>query len=339
MTLTSSTDQRATPGTSLRPSLPDAARLGSLARRLALRLGAALVTLWGAATLAFFAQLALPGDRATTIFNIRAGTAVERSQEELAPVVAAFGLDHPVLRQYVDYLTGLLHGDLGLSYQQFRPVSTILAEKVPGTLLLTLTAIALAWVITLVWTTLTAGRGRTIGAFGSLVDSVAAALPHYWLGIVLLLVFAAGLGWFPVISGSSPAGLVLPALTLAIPLAGFMGQSLRTELETVLRQPFITTARTRGATDLSVRRTHALRHALIPPVTLSGWALGATLSGAVVVESVFSRQGIGSALVTAVNTQDLPVVTGVVVFIAALYVLANLAVDVITVLIDPRRAA
>jgi peptide/nickel transport system permease protein len=191
----------------------------------------------------------------------------------------------------------------------------------------------------IVWTLLTAGRSRSVSAFSELVDSFTASLPHYWLGIILLLVFAAGLGWFPVISGSSPAGIVLPALTLAIPLAGFMSQSMRTEFEDQLRQPFVTTARTRGMRDLSIRFKHVLRHSLIPPVTLSGWALGATISGAVVVETVYSRGGVGSALVQAVNSQDLPIVTGVVVLIAALYVIANLVVDVLYVIIDPRLKA
>lgn len=336
MTLTSTADPRGLAAPSATPSRAASGTAGRVLRKVFTRVGAALVTLWGAATVAFFAQTALPGDRATTIFNIRAGQAIERTPEELAPVISAFGLDHPVFRQYVDYLGGLLRGDLGLSYQQFRPVTQILVEKIPATLTLTLTAILLSWVLMLFWTTLTAGRGPLLRGLGSLVDTVAAALPHYWLGIILLLVFASGLGWFPVISGSSPDGLFLPALTLAIPLAGFMGQSLRTEFETVLRQPFITTARTRGLGDLAVRFRHALRHALIPPVTLSGWALGATISGAVVVETVFSRQGIGSTLVSAVNTQDLPIVTGVVVLIAALYVIANLVVDVLYVIIDPR---
>jgi peptide/nickel transport system permease protein len=307
--------------------------------KVALRLGGAIVTLWGAATVAFLSQLALPGNKAQAIFNIRAGQATDRSPEELAPVVKMFGLDHPILAQYFSYLGGLLHGDLGLSYQQFRPVTDIIGEQLPATLTLTLTAIVLAWVLMIVWTLLTAGRSRSVSAFSELVDSFTASLPHYWLGIILLLVFAAGLGWFPVISGSSPAGIVLPALTLAIPLAGFMSQSMRTEFEDQLRQPFVTTARTRGMRDLSIRFKHVLRHSLIPPVTLSGWALGGTISGAVVVETVYSRGGVGSALVQAVNSQDLPIVTGVVVLIAALYVIANLVVDVLYVIIDPRLKA
>jgi peptide/nickel transport system permease protein len=150
------------------------------------------------------------------------------------------------------------------------------------------------------------------------------------------LVFALRLGWFPVIGGTGLRGLLLPALTLAIPLAGFMGQATRAEFERALEQPFVLSARMRGMGDLSVRLRHVLRHAVLPAVTLSGWALGATVSGAVVVETVFTRPGIGKVLVTAVGAQDLPVVTGVVVVIAAVYVVANLLVDFAYIRIDPR---
>lgn len=308
----------------------------AVARRVGSKvLGSALVLL-GAASAAFLAQVALPGDRATTILNIRAGQAIQRTPEELAAITDQFGLDRPLIVQYADYLTALVRGDLGSSYQQFRPVWDIIAEQLGATLTLTITAIALAWVITVVWVTLTAGRSRIVRAAGELTDTVSAGLPHYWLGIVLLLVFALGLGWFPVIGGAGPAGLLLPALTLAIPLAGFMGQAMRAEFERSLDQPFVTTARMRGMGDLQVRLRHVLRHAVLPAVTLSGWALGATISGAVVVETVFTRPGIGKVLVTAVSSRDLPVVTGVVVLVALLYVLANLAVDLVHTIIDPR---
>lgn len=298
----------------------------------------ALVALWGAATVAFFAQALLPGDRATIIFNIRAGQPIERTGAELAAVNAQYGLQHPVLVQYVEYVSGLLRGDLGDSYQQHRPVAAILLEQVGPTLVLTFTAIALAWLIMVVSVVLTAGR-RGWGSAGAALDTAAAGLPHYWLGIILLLVFALDLGWFPVVGGTSLAGLLLPALTLAIPLAGFLGQATRSAFETALEQPFVLTARMRGASELSVRLRRVLRHALLPAVTLSGWALGATISGAVVVEAVFTRSGIGSVLVTAVNSQDLPIVTGVVVLVAALYVVANLLVDLVHTLVDPRLKA
>lgn len=309
-----------------------------LARRITSRIGSAAVVLWGAATVAFAAQLLLPGDRATVILNIRTGIPEQRTPEELAPIIEQFGLDRPEIVQYLDYLRAAVTGDLGTSYQQFRPVTAIIGEQLGATVALSLTAIAIAWVLMVAWVTLTAGRGPRIGATASAVDVVAAGLPAYWLGIILLLVFALGLHWFPVIGGTGLAGLVLPAFTLAIPLAGFLSQATRTEFERSLDQPFVLTARLRGMGDLAVRLQHVLRHAVLPAVTLTGWALGATLSGAVVVESIFSRPGIGSVLVTAVNSHDLPVVVGIVTLVAAFYVLANLLVDIGYTLVDPRLA-
>lgn len=334
MTLTSSNEAvagvLATPAT--RPA-------GDPARRIRAVLSAvlrALVVLWGAATAAYLAQLALPGDRATAILNIRTGQAQQRTPEELAPIIAQFGLDDPVITQYVTYLGGLARGDLGMSYQQFRPVGDIIAEQLGATLALTLSAIALSWIIMVFWVTLTAGRGPRVRSLGSGADTLAAGLPPYWLGILLLLVFALHLRWFPVMGGTGLGGLVLPALTLAIPLAGFMGQATRTEFEKTLRQPFVLSARLRGAGDLSVRLRHVLRHAALPALTLTGWALGATISGAVIVEAIFSRPGIGETLVAAVGSQDLPVVTGIVVLVALVYVVANLLVDLLYSVVDPR---
>ena len=314
-------------------------RLRAVAYVIARKVVAAIAVLWGSATVAFFAQLALPGDRATVILNIRSGQAQERTPEELAPINAEFGLQQPVIVQYWDYLRGLVVGDFGTSYQQFRPVTAIIGEQLGATVILSLTAILFAWVLMIVWVTLTAGRGPRVRAIGALVDVVAAGLPAYWLGIILLLVFALGLHWFPVIGGTGVNGLILPALTLAIPLAGFMAQSTRTEFERALEQPFVISARMRGMGDTGVRLHHVLRHAVIPAVTLSGWALGATLSGAVIVESIFSRPGIGSVLVSGVNSQDLPVVVGIVTLVAVFYVSANLIVDIAYTLIDPRLKA
>jgi peptide/nickel transport system permease protein len=321
------------------PSAPRASRLRLVAYTIGRKLISAVVVLWGAATVAFFAQLALPGDRATVILNIRNGQAQQRTAAELAPINAEYGLQHPVLVQYWDYLRGLVSGNFGTSYQQFRPVTAIIGEQLGATVTLSLTAIIFAWILMIIWVTLTAGRGPRVRALGSTVDVVAAGLPAYWLGIILLLVFALGLRWFPVIGGTGVNGLILPALTLAIPLAGFMSQSTRAEFERALEQPFVITARMRGMGDGAVRLLHVLRHAIIPAVTLSGWALGATLSGAVIVEAIFSRPGIGSVLVAAVNSQDLPVVVGIVTLVAVFYVGVNLVVDIVYTLIDPRLKA
>jgi peptide/nickel transport system permease protein len=308
-------------------------------RWVGVKLGNAIIVLWGAATAVFLAQASLPGDRATVILNVRAGQAVIRTPAELAQINEQYGLQHPLVVQYLDYLRGLLSGSLGNSYQQYRPVTAIIADQIGPTVALSLTAIALSWIIMVFWVTLTAGRSPRVSAFGSVVDTTTAGLPQYWLGIILLLVFAVGLHWFPVISGNSAIGLLLPALTLAIPLAGFMGQATRAEFERSLEQPFVISARMRGMGDLGVRLRHVLRHSVLPAVTLSGWGLGVTLSGAVIVESVFSRAGLGQVLVAAVNAQDMPVVTGIVMLVAAIYVVANILVDLIYLLIDPRLKA
>nr|WP_223722517.1 ABC transporter permease [Microbacterium sp. cx-55]MBZ4487712.1 ABC transporter permease [Microbacterium sp. cx-55]UGB35723.1 ABC transporter permease [Microbacterium sp. cx-55] len=335
MTLTSSSEPALEVRAPARAS-SSRSRLGRRVRPLVGSVGSAIIVLWGAATAAFLAQLALPGDRATAILNIRTGQAQQRTPDELAPIIAQYGLDQSVLTQYLGYLGGLLRGDLGTSYQQFRPVWNIISEQLGATLALSLSGIALAWLIMVFWVTLTAVRSPRIRAFGSGVDTLAAGLPPYWLGILLLLVFALQLRWFPVMGGSGIEGLLLPALTLAIPLAGFMGQATRAEFERVLQQPFVLSARMRGMGDLEIRLRHVLRHASIPAITLTGWAIGATISGAVIVESIFSRPGIGDTLVTAVSSQDLPVVTGIVVLVALVYVLANVLVDILYTIIDPR---
>ncbi|MBF0671281.1 MAG: ABC transporter permease [Salinibacterium sp.] len=302
------------------------------------RLASAVLVLFAAASATFFAQALLPGDRATLLLNQRTGQTEARSDEELAPIRAEYGFDDPILVQYADYLGGLLSGRLGVSYQMHQPVEALIAEQIPATLLLTVTALAVAWVLTLVWTIATTRRSSRIDAIGSGVETVAAGLPPYWLGVILLVVFALGLGWFPVIGGSEAARLVLPALTLGIPLAGFMGQATRAAFERALEQPFVTSARMRGMSDLGVRVRHVLRHAALPGITLSGWALGSLISGAVIVETIFARPGIGRVLVSAVNSRDLPVVGGIVIVVALVYVVVNLLVDLAYSGVDPRLA-
>jgi peptide/nickel transport system permease protein len=174
-----------------------------------------------------------------------------------------------------------------------------------------------------------------LSALGSAVETFLAALPQYWLGIMLLVVFAFTLHWLPVV-GDGPIGLVLPALTLALPLAGFLGQVTRDEFASALEQPFALSARARGMSDWGVRWRHALRHAVLPGLTLSGWALGSLFSTAVIVETIFVRPGLGRMLVDAVVSHDIPVVIGVTLFVAAVYVLANLAVNVAFGRVDPR---
>ena len=259
------------------------------------------------------------------------------SPEAIEAARQEFGLDKPLAVQYVLYLGRLLQGDLGMSYSQHLPVTRVLAEQGGATFELTVAALVLAWLLVLLLTVVTAGRGRLIGGVASLLETVSASLPHLWLGVVLLAVFAFGLRWFPPAGSDSLASLVLPAFSLAIPLAGFIAQVTRESLELTLEQPFVLTARTRGLSDLAVRFKHALRHALLPGVALSGWAIGALISGAVVCEVIFSRKGIGRQLYQAVQLQDLPLVIGISLVVAAGYVLANILVDLLYQWIDPRQ--
>lgn len=330
------------PGLRQEPSPPAGAPAGAAARhrRFAKRIGArllgALFVLWAAATFTFFVQSLLPGNRAQLILNQQSGQQQTYTDAQLAPIEAQYGFDQPILQQYVDYLGGLVHGDLGTSYQQHMPVLDIIAEQVGPTLVLTVTALVLAWVIALATILFTSRRRRLVSAAGSGWEIFAAGLPYYWLGVILLVVFAIELQVFPVQGGTGAVGLVLPALTLAIPLAGFLGQVTRDEFEKVLEQPFVTSARARGMGDLQVRLRHVLRHAVLPAVTLSGWALGALISGAVIVETVFARPGIGNMIVTAATARDVPLVSGVVMLVAFVYVVANILVDLAYAVIDPR---
>jgi peptide/nickel transport system permease protein len=297
------------------------------------RLAAVVGVLFGAATITFLAEHLMPTDPAQTILG---GAGSKPSPEQIAAVNQQYGFDHPVLVQYLDYLGGLVRGDLGTSYILKQPVTDIIRQQLGPTMWLTLTALVAAWVLAVAVTLLTARRGRVVSAIGSGLEILLAGLPQYWLGIVLLVVVAFHLHWLPVVGGDGLTGLVLPALTLALPLAGFLGQVTRDEFSSVLEQPFVVSARARGMSETGVRVRHALRHAVLPGITLSGWALGSLFSTAVIVEAVFVRPGLGRVLVDAVGSQDMPVVVGVTLFVGAVYVIANLLVDAAFVLVDPR---
>lgn len=308
----------------------------SLWRRISLRIGSALFVLWGTITVTFIVLSILPGDRATILLNITSGQVIERTPAELAPINALYGFDKPIAEQYLSYFWRLLHGDFGFSFELQRPVVHVIAEQLIPTFTLAIAALLLAWVIAIPWTLLTAGRSARLGALGSAVETIMAGLPQYWIGILLLIVFAIDLRWFPVVGGDSLYGTLLPAITLAIPLAGFLGHALRGEFERNMQEPFVLSARARGMSLRKVKLHHVLRHALIPAITLSGWAIGNLLSGAVLVEAVFARPGLGNVLVNAVSNKDFALVSGIVILISFLYIVINLAVDLIYLIVDPR---
>jgi len=293
----------------------------------------AIVVLWAAATLCFFLQELSPGDPAIAVLG---GSGARPTQQQLDEVNEKYGFNDPVLERYVEFIGNVARGDLGTSYQYKQPVTTVISEQIGPTLVLIAVSTALAWLIAVSTTLFTAGRGRFRSSVGSGIEAFFAGLPQYWLGLVLLVIFSFELGWFPVTGGTSPDALFLPALTLALPLAGFLGQVTRDEFERGLKQPFAISARTRGASESEVRRRHVLRHALLPGITLTGWAIGATISGAVLVEVIFARPGLGQVLVNAVSNQDLPVVVGITILVALIYVVVNLLVDLLYVVVDPR---
>ena len=314
----------------------DRGRWRSGARALAVRALQALLTLWATLTLLFCAQVVLPGDRATIYLNVYEGQSVARTPEELAPINREFGFDRPWPVQYADYLGGVLRGDLGIALQSRRSVTAMIGEQLGATAQLAGLALVLAWGLTLAWVLATEGRGPRWSRWGAAVEALVAGMPHYWLGLVLLLVFAVKLGWFPVVSGSALPGLWLPAFTLALPLAGFLGQAIRTEYERALRQPHVLSSRARGTREWSVRVIHALRPALIPGITLSGWALGALVSGAVIVENVFARPGLGALLVSAVELKEFELISGIILIVSGVYVLLTFVTDWLYAVVDPR---
>jgi peptide/nickel transport system permease protein len=337
MTTTTVDDAATTPGApdSAEASGPGARR-GPRGRTLALRiasqLGSALLLLWAVATIVFFLQHMVPGEPALAILG---GASANPPPEAIQAVREQYGFDQPILVQYAAFLGGLVQLDLGESYTMKESVVVIIGEQIVPTLQLTAAALLIAWLIALALTLLTAGRTGLLGRIGSTVEVVFAALPHFWLGVVLLVVFAVMLQWLPVVDGG-PLGMILPALTLGVPLGGFLAQVTRDEFDAALRQPFVLSARSRGAALHDVRWRHVLRHAALPGIALSGWGLGSLISGAVVVEVIFSRQGIGQVLVSAVNSQDLPLVVGVTFVVALVYVVANLLTDLAYVAVDPR---
>src|SRR4051794_30352777 len=205
------------------PTALPARRSVRAARRAALKAASAVAVLIAAASVTFFAQLAIPGDRATIILNLQNGREQKWSSSELSPVNEKFGFDHPLLTQYLHYVGGFFKGDLGTSYTQYRPVTSVIGAQILPTLVLTVSALVVAWLLALLVTVVTVKRGRTLTGVGSSVEAFTASLPHYWVGVILLVVLAVKIPVFPVIGGTTLWGTVLPVLTLAIPLAGFLG--------------------------------------------------------------------------------------------------------------------
>lgn len=298
------------------------------------RLGLALLTLWGAATFAFLALRLVPTDPALVIAG--AGQdAVAITKEVLDAIRAEYHLDQPLVVQYGLYLGRLVRGDLGISYAQDQPVAALIAEQALPTLALAGLASLFAVVLSAGVALLTAGHRRA-SALASAVELVLASTPVFWVGFLLMLVLAVQWRVFPLLDAGDLRTLVLPALTIALPTAAPLAQVLRRALDEVLEQPFILTARARGLSRLGVKLRHALRHAVIPYLTMLGFSFGALLGGAAITETLFGRPGLGRLLVNAVTRQDMPLVLGLVIVGTLAFIAINTLIDMAYILIDHR---
>ncbi|NEA63396.1 ABC transporter permease [Streptomyces sp. SID12488] len=300
------------------------------------RVAQALGVLWAAYTVSFLVLDLLPGDPVSAM----AGAGADSGQvdpAQLARLRHEYGFDKPVLVQYADYLGKAVRGDFGDSVSTGRPVTSALGDALPQTLALTGTALLLAVLLgggLAVLATYTSRRWLRQLLLS--LPPLGVSVPTFWVGLLLVELFSFRLRWFPAFGNDGLRGLVLPALTLAIPTGALVAQVLAKSLLTALDQAYVETARAKGAGPWRIHLRHALRNASLPALTVVGLLAGQLIAGSVVVETVFSRDGLGRVTAAAVTAQDLPLVQGVVVFGALIFVLANLIVDLVYPLLDPR---
>jgi ABC-type dipeptide/oligopeptide/nickel transport system permease component len=297
------------------------------------RLLLAVPVLLGVSGLTFLMLHLVPGDPVAAMFIGQGGA----KAEQLEAVREQLGLNDPLPVQYVNYMKNVLQGDLGRSIRTNEPVSQMIQRNFPPTLQLTLASMALAIVIGVTFGVIAAiKRGRIVDTLVMLLALAGVSMPSFWLGLLLISVFSIWLNWFPVIGGSGWRGLALPALALGFAAAAIIARMVRSSLLEVLGENYVVTARAKGLAEQRVILRHALRNAAIPVITIVGLQFGGLLAGAVIVEQVFSRQGIGRMLVSALQSRDFPVAQGGVLFVATVYVFVNLLVDLLYGAIDPR---
>lgn len=309
-----------------------------MTRYLLRRVGQGVFVLWAAWTISFFILYLLPSDPAALI-AARGGEADTVDPALLEQLRAQYGLDRPVIVQYVTALLAALRLDFGQSYASGGPAMDVVAGVLPSTIQLAAVALVLGVALGALLAVATVlPRAAWLRQLVSTLPPVGVALPTFWVGLILLQVFSFRLGLFPAMGDDGVASLVLPAVTLAVPAAAGLAQVLSRSLREALGEPYVETARAKGASRLRVQLGHALRNAALPAFTMLGLTVGGLLGGTVVTETVFSRAGLGRLAVTAVNSQDIPVVQAIVVVSALVFVTVTLVVDLVYPLIDPRIA-
>jgi peptide/nickel transport system permease protein len=310
-----------------------ASNLASKPTRWAMQhLGVIFAVLWGAATITFVAVKLIPGDPV----SILTGGENVVDQAERALMIQQYGLDRPLVVQYARYLGHALVGNFGESYQYRRPAISVIVEAAVPTLQLAGAAIVLALGLAVTNALATAGQRRGLRTVLSGLELALLSTPVYWIGIVLLALFSFRLHWFPVTGNDGFAALVLPSIALGLPLTALLSQVLRDGLEEALSQPFALTVRTRGVSEIALRVRHGLRHAALAVATLTGTLLAGVLGGSILTETVFGRSGIGQITLQAIKTRDMPLVLGLVMMSALVFVVINLMVDALYLVIDPR---
>ncbi len=296
------------------------------------RVGGVVLTLWAAITVVFFAMQLIPGDPAeAALSQTTVPDAVLEQRRE------ALGLDQPLAARYSTYLSGLLRGDLGLSWMAGQPVSLLIGQQIGPTVALALGGLAVAVVAGGLLGLLAVLGGETwLGEVSRSATGLLLALPVMFTGTLAVWLFAIVLGWLPATGQQGFASLILPSLVVGASAAGGIARTVEAGVSEALRQPFVPLAAAKGLTRAGVMIRHALRVGLLPTLDVIALQFGFLLGGTVVTENLFARQGVGRLLLRAVLDQDLPVVQGVVILSAVTYAVLNLGADVAKAWLDPR---
>ncbi|MCO6451959.1 MAG: ABC transporter permease [Caldilineales bacterium] len=293
--------------------------------------GAILVTIF-VSFVAFVLLDMTPGDAADTLVGDFA------SADQLAAVRSELGLDLPWFDRYLGFMAGVvLHGDLGKSLISGRPVTTLIGERLPHTTLLALAALGLAVLLGGTGGLLAASRpGGYLDLGITSLATLGMSIPTFWAAVLLVLVFSLRLRWLPVAGAGTPEHFVLPVICLALPFVAVIARMVRASVLDVKHADYVRTARAKGLRSGQTWRRHILRNGLIPVITVLGLHAGNLLGGAIVIETIFAWPGLGRLTVQGILDNDFPTVLGAVLFIAVMYQVVNLAVDVMHALLDPR---
>lgn len=299
---------------------------------LSQRLAMGLMTIFAATVAVTLLIHLVPGDPVQIMYAQSQGT----TPEQLAEIRARLGLDQPVIVQYGHYLARLVQGDMGVTIRGEQPVFDLLMARLPNTLALAFSAMAIAVIIGLpagFWAA--SRRGGWVDTLVMMVAIGGVSIPHFWLGLLLLIWFSVDLGWFPV-AGGGPMSLVLPALTLGLSNAAIVARMTRSSMIDVMEQDFVRTAHAKGLPKAVVEYRHVLRSGLVPVVTMMGLQFSYMMGGAIVVENIFAWNGIGRLAVEAIFQRDYPVIQGFILVFAATVVVVMFLLDLLYALLDPR---